>query len=106
MTNAIEIRGLSYCPDSSFEIREMNLNVPAGSIYGFLGPNGAGKSTTIRLMLAMARPDAGDIKVLGSPIPGEIASVLARTGYVPERPHLYPSLTVDEVIRLHASFYP
>ncbi|HUP88755.1 MAG TPA: ABC transporter ATP-binding protein [Longimicrobiales bacterium] len=105
-SNAIEIRGLTYRPDKNFEIRDMNLNVPTGSIYGFLGPNGAGKSTTIRLMLAMAKPDSGDVTILGSPVPSEIASVLSRTGYVPERPHLYPSLTVDEAIRLHASFYP
>lgn len=106
MTNAIEIRGLTYRPDRNFEIRDMNLNVPAGSIYGYLGPNGAGKSTTIRLMFAMAKAEAGEIRVLGENVPGSIASILARTGYVPERPHLYPSLTVDEAIRLHASFYP
>ncbi|MET0148636.1 MAG: ATP-binding cassette domain-containing protein, partial [Acidimicrobiales bacterium] len=43
----------------------MSLEVPGGQVVGFLGPNGAGKSTTIRLLLDLARPDAGRIEVLG-----------------------------------------
>ena len=106
MDKAIEVRALSYRADRSFEIRDMDLNVPAGSIYGFLGPNGAGKSTTIRLLLAMTRKLSGDVRILGSSVPDDIAAVLRRTGYVPERPHLYPSLTGEEIIRFHSSFYP
>lgn len=105
MGNAIDVQGLNYRA-GTFEIRDMSLNVPRGSIYGFLGPNGAGKSTTIRLLLAMNRPSAGSIRILDSHIPGDVARVLARTGYVPERPHLYPALTAAEAIRFHASFYP
>lgn len=106
MANAIEVRGLSYQPDRSFAIRNMSLNVPIGSIYGFLGPNGAGKSTTIRLLLGMARAQSGEIRLLDRAVPQEIARVLARTGYVPERPHLYPGLTGAEAIRSHSAFYP
>ena len=106
MANAIEVRGLTYQPGRSFAIRDMNLTVPAGSIYGFLGPNGAGKSTTIRLLLGMARPEAGEIRVLEGRVPNDIARILARTGYVPERPHLYPGLTGHEAIRSHSAFYP
>jgi ABC-2 type transport system ATP-binding protein len=105
MANAIEVRDLTYQPDRSFAIRDMNLNVPAGSIYGFLGPNGAGKSTTIRLLLGMARAQAGEIRILDGAVPEDMARVLARTGYVPERPHLYPNLTGAEAIRTHAAFY-
>jgi ABC-2 type transport system ATP-binding protein len=104
MGNAIEVRGLNYRA-GTFEVRDMSLNVPTGAIYGFLGPNGAGKSTTIRLLLGMSSPISGDIELLGSRVPADVAHVLARTGYVPERPHLYPSLTAAEAIRLHSSFY-
>lgn len=104
MDNAIEVRGLNY-RTGGFEILDMNLSVPRGSIYGFLGPNGAGKSTTIRLLLAMSQPISGDVTILGTPVPRDIARVLGRIGYVPERPHLYPSLTAAEAIRFHASFY-
>ena len=105
MRNAIEVHDLAYRAGKSFEIRGLNLNVPAGSIYGFLGPNGSGKTTTIRLLLGMLRPLGGTIRVLDCAIPGETARALLRTGYVPERPHLYPNLTVDEAIKLHSVFY-
>jgi ABC-2 type transport system ATP-binding protein len=89
-----------------FEIRDLNLGIPSGSIYGFLGPNGAGKTTTIRLILAQLRAREGEITVLGASIPASIHRVLLRVGFVPERPHLYPGLTVDETLDYHSAFYP
>src|SRR5690606_4904666 len=74
-------------------------------IYGFLGPNGAGKTTTIRVLLGMTRRDGGDVRLLGHSIPGELPGALARIGYVPERPHGYPSLTVADALRCHAAFH-
>ncbi|OLC07814.1 MAG: hypothetical protein AUH42_02845 [Gemmatimonadetes bacterium 13_1_40CM_70_11] len=106
MSHAIEIRDLHYRAGKAFEIRDLAVNVPTGAMYGFLGPNGAGKTTTIRLMLGLLRPLRGTITVLGGAIPREAPRVLARTGYVPEQPHLYQSLTVDEAIRFHSAFYP
>lgn len=106
MSNAIEIRNLHYRIGKTFEIRDLALNVPAGSMYGFLGPNGAGKTTMIRLMLGLLRAGAGSITVLGREIPREVARALLRTGYVPEQPHLYPYLTVNEAMRFHAAFFP
>jgi ABC-2 type transport system ATP-binding protein len=105
MPSAIEVRGLRY-RTRGFSIDGIDLSVPEGSIYGFLGPNGAGKTTTIRLMLGMTRPAAGSIRLLGHEVPGALPQALQRTGYVPERPHLYRSLTVDEAVRFHAAFFP
>lgn len=106
MTLAIETRDLIYRAGKSFELKELSLHVPSGAIYGFLGPNGSGKSTTIRLLMGLLRPVSGFISVLGHAIPAEAARALMRTGHVPERPHLYPSLTVEESIRYHAAFFP
>ncbi len=106
MNNAIEMRDVLYQAGKSFEIRDLTLNVPTGSLYGFLGPNGAGKTTTIRLLLGMLRAKQGSITVLGRSIPQDAPRVLMYTGYVPERPHLYPSLTIDQALRYHAAFYP
>lgn len=106
MSLAIETRELGYRAGKSFELRDLSLRVPQGAIYGFLGPNGSGKTTTIRLLLGLLRPGAGAVTVLGHAIPGEAPRALARTGYVPERPHLYASLTVGESLRYHAAFYP
>jgi ABC-2 type transport system ATP-binding protein len=106
MSNAIEIRGLHYRAGKSFEIPNLDLTVPAGAIYGFLGPNGSGKTTTIRLILGLLRARAGAIQVLGHPMPQRAPAVLARVGFVPEQPHLDPTLTVREQLRFHAAFYP
>lgn len=106
MNHAIQIRDLHYRASKSFEIRDLTLNVPAGSIYGFLGPNGSGKTTTIRLVLGLLRPLRGQITVLGARVPADSPRILARTGYVPEQPHLDPTLTVAETMRFHAAFYP
>src|SRR5439155_1571016 len=94
MSNAIEIHQLHYRAGRTFEIKDLDLSVPAGAIYGFLGPNGSGKTTTIRLALGLLRPLAGRITVLGDTIPENAPHVLARVGFVPEQPHLDPVLTV------------
>jgi ABC-2 type transport system ATP-binding protein len=106
MNEAIAIHGLRYRAGRSFEIRDLDLHVPTGSIYGFLGPNGSGKTTTIRLILGLLRPLTGRITVLGRSVPASAPEVLARTGYVPEQPHLDPTLTVRETLRFQSAFYP
>jgi len=55
MSHAIEIERLHYRA-GSFELKDVDLHVPTGSIYGFLGPNGSGKTTTMRLVLGLLRP--------------------------------------------------
>ena len=106
MSHAIDINALEYQVGKSFHIRDLGLHVPEGAIYGFLGPNGAGKTTTIRLLLGLLRAKRGEIRVLGHRIPAESPRMLLRTGYVPERPHLYPTLTLTEALRYHSAFFP
>jgi ABC-2 type transport system ATP-binding protein len=105
MSNAIETRGLSYRAGKSFALSDVSLSVPTGSIYGFLGPNGAGKTTTVRLLLGMVKRQAGEVRLLGRSVPDELPAALALTGYVPERPHIYPTLRVDEAMQCHAAFH-
>src|SRR5689334_6720990 len=106
MSLAIETTDLRYSVGKSFDLVDVNLHVPSGAVYGFLGPNGAGKTTMVRLLLGMLKPASGRISVLGGSMPASHAKVLARVGYVPERPHVYPTHTVAEAIRLHSAFYP
>ena len=106
MTHALSIDGLAYRAGRHFAIRDLTMRVPNGSVYGFLGPNGSGKTTTIRLALGMLPPADGRITVLGHEMPRGAHHALAGIGYVPERLHLYPMLTVEETMRYHASFYP
>ncbi len=105
MSHAIDIENLRYRA-GSFELKDVSLHVPAGSIYGFLGPNGSGKTTTMRLVLGLLRPLAGRISVLGDRMPEDAPKILARVGYVPEQPHLDATLTVREIITFQAAFYP
>lgn len=105
MNSAIELVDVGWRADRSFELEDVSLDVPVGSIYGFLGPNGSGKTTTIRLFMGMMKPDRGQISIFGHPVPRDMKRILSRIGYVPERPHVYPALTVGEQIRVHASYY-
>lgn len=105
MSHAIAIDALSYRAGRHFAIRDLRMHVPNGAVYGFLGPNGSGKTTTIRLLLGMLPPADGSITVLGHDVPRFAHQALARIGYVPERLHLYPMLTVGETMRYHAAFY-
>ena len=64
----------------------IDLAVPAGSVYGFLGPNGSGKTTTIRMLLGLIQPTAGQHEVLGEPMPARLAHALPRVGSLVEGP--------------------
>ena len=89
-------------------VRGLHLQVPRGSICGFLGRNGAGKTTTIKILLGMVRASGGDARVFGLPADGRDSSVeiRRRTGFVGEEKDLYDYMTVAEIVRFTASFYP
>ncbi|MGO8955824.1 MAG: ABC transporter ATP-binding protein [Streptosporangiaceae bacterium] len=71
----------------------IDLAVPAGSVYGFLGPNGSGKTTTIRMLLGLIQPTAGQHEVLGEPMPDRQADALPRVGSLVEGPAFHPHLS-------------
>jgi len=76
-------------------VDKLNVQVPAGSIYGFLGPNGAGKTTTIRMIMNIIQPDSGQIKIFDD---GSITQAKARIGYMPEERGLYRKMKVGKVL--------
>lgn len=85
-------------------VSSLDLEVPAGSIYGFLGPNGAGKSTTMKMLLGLVKPDDGQIELFHQPSgqKNRIA-LLAQTGSLIESPSYYGHLTGRENLELIAS---
>ena len=89
-------------------LRGLTLRVPRGSIFGFLGKNGAGKTTTIKVVLGMAHATSGEARVFGLPARDRESSVAIRrrTGFVSEEKDLYDLMTVEQIIRFTASFYP
>ncbi len=71
----------------------IDLVVPRGAVYGFLGPNGSGKTTTIRMLLGLVAPTAGQVHLLGAPMPQAAARVLPRVGALVEGPAFQPYLS-------------
>jgi ABC-2 type transport system ATP-binding protein len=74
-------------------VDHIDLDVPAGSVYGFLGPNGSGKTTTIRMLLGLAFATEGKASLLGVPMPDGSTDVLPRVGALVEGPAFYPYLS-------------
>jgi ABC-2 type transport system ATP-binding protein len=106
MSAALRTRGLSRRLGRGFAVHDVSLTVPTGAVYGLLGPNGAGKTSTLRLMLDMIRPAAGEVEILGVDARRYPAEARRRVGYVPERPGIPGWMTVDRALRHHAVFYP
>lgn len=78
----------------------INMQVPAGSIYGFLGPNGAGKTTTLRLILGLLKLQQGAVTIFGKPFRRERIAILRSVGSMIESPSLYDHLSATENLRL------
>jgi ABC-2 type transport system ATP-binding protein len=82
----LTLDGVSKSYGSVRAVRDVNLKIPRGSIYGFLGPNGAGKTTTIRIIMKIILADGGTVDLAGRPMDGTMRD---RIGYLPEERGLY-----------------
>ena len=89
----VRTRGLTKRFRHALVVDAIDLEVPAGAVYGFLGPNGSGKTTTIRMLLGLIRPVAGEAELLGLPIPARSADALPRVGSLVEGPAFHPYLS-------------
>ena len=102
--NALEIKDLSKSFRSNFLykkttiLKNVNINVKKGTIYGFLGLNGAGKTTTIKCILGLIKPDHGTIRLFGEEA-GKVSS-RASIGFLPESPYYYDYLNANETLAL------
>ena len=101
MNAVVETRGLCKQYGPALRVNHLDLTVPEGAVYGFLGPNGAGKSTTLKLLLGLARPTAGEIAVFGRPMgPRTRMETLSQVGSLIESPSYYGHLTGEENLRI------
>ncbi|MFC7323561.1 ABC transporter ATP-binding protein [Halorubrum rutilum] len=90
---AIELRGVRKEFGDVTAVRDLDLTVAEGEVYGFLGPNGAGKSTTIDMLLDLVRPTAGTVRVLGRDATGDGVAIRRRTGVLPDGFSVYDRLS-------------
>jgi ABC-2 type transport system ATP-binding protein len=77
----------------------LDLRIPTGEVFGLLGPNGSGKSTTLKLLLGLAVPSAGEARVFG--LPPESLEARQRVGFLPENPYFYGFLSGDETLQFY-----
>jgi ABC-2 type transport system ATP-binding protein len=89
---AIDVRGLTKRYNEALAVDDLSFVVPQGSITGFIGPNGSGKTTTIRMLMHLAKPDAGQARVLGVPIERP-QDFLPLVGALIESPAFEPNLS-------------
>ena len=102
---AIEVSDLRKEYGDKAAVDGLNLTVPAGSFFGFLGPNGAGKTTTIRMLVGLAPPTSGSIKLLGMPMPERELEIKRQIGLVPDETLLFDHLTGPEFLEFVGRMY-
>ena len=98
----IEISHLVKKYGDHYAVKDLNVRIEEGQIYGFLGPNGAGKSTTMNMITGYLAPTAGTVKVDGFDIVKEPEKAKEHIGYLPEIPPLYSEMTVEEYLKFAA----
>ena len=86
-------------------VKDLNLCVKKGEVFGFIGPNGAGKTTTIKMMGGILEPTKGMVKIAGINMREEPEKAKSKIGFIPDRPYLYEKLTGMEFLRFTADLY-
>ena len=101
MKYMIETSALSKQYGDKYSVKNLNLNIRPGCVYGFLGPNGAGKSTTMKMLLGLVKPTAGEIRIFGKEAGGRNRiELLKRTGSLIEAPSYYGHLNGRENLQI------
>ena len=103
--SVLEVRALRKSFGALEVVRGVDLGVAPGECFGLLGPNGAGKTTILRLCLGLIAPDAGEIELLGEPVPRKAREARARVGVVPQADNLDPDFTVAENLLVYGRYF-
>jgi ABC-2 type transport system ATP-binding protein len=102
---ALRIKGLTKRYGATFAVRDLDLEVARGEVYGLIGPNGAGKSTTFAVLASLLKPTSGSVEVLGVDPADRPREVRRSVGYMPDVLGLYDGLSVEEYLRFFAASY-
>ncbi len=101
----LSVTGLRKSYGGHEVVAGIDFDVRAGECFGLLGPNGAGKTTTLRLALGLIDPDAGEIRLLGLPVPVEAREARRRAGVVPQFDNLDPDFTAIENLQVYGRYF-
>ncbi len=102
-TPVVQARGLRKVYGSRVAVAGLDLDVPAGTVFGLLGPNGAGKTSVIKMLLGLSIPSAGTVTLFGRSNPDPAAR--ARVGFLPEHFRFHEWLTAAEFLDFHGQLY-
>lgn len=102
---AIEVAGLTKMYGDLAAVSDLSFRVAPGEVLGLVGPNGAGKTTTLRSLAGIVVPTKGAIRVAGFDLAREPERAKARLAFIPDEPHLFEYLTVEEHLRFVARLY-
>jgi ABC-2 type transport system ATP-binding protein len=102
---AISVLGLRRSYGAFTAVHDLSFEVRPGEIVGLIGPNGAGKTTTLRTLAGILKPTAGRITVDGHDMSTTPIEAKRRLAFMPDEPHLFEYLTVEEHLRLVARLY-
>jgi ABC-2 type transport system ATP-binding protein len=109
MTPIIEIKDLTkryrIGQAALTAVRDLNLEIEAGEIFGFVGPNGAGKTSTLRIMATLLKPTSGDILIGGKSVYQDSRDVRRMIGYMPDFFGVYHDMLVWEYLDFFAACY-
>ncbi len=103
--NVIEASDLCKNYGNDVGIKNINLEIKKGEVFGFIGPNGAGKSTFIRTLLGLLHPSSGTAKVLGHNIKNKSEEIRKKLGYLPSEVNYYDGMSSRELLEYHSGFY-
>jgi ABC-2 type transport system ATP-binding protein len=104
----IAVQDLTRTYGAAVAVEALSFEVAAGEIVGLIGPNGAGKTTTLRTLAGILRPTSGSVRIDGFEIGADAAAAIEakrRLAFMPDEPHLFEYLTVEEHLRLIARLY-
>lgn len=101
----IELVGVAKHYGQHIAVRQLDLTVPRGELFGFIGPNGAGKTTTIKMIGGILSPTRGHIRIAGIDMATRPVEAKHRIGFIPDRPFLYEKLTAMEFMQFTADVY-
>jgi ABC-2 type transport system ATP-binding protein len=102
---AVEVQNLRKVYGDKAAVDGLSLTVPRGCFFGFLGPNGAGKTTTIKMLMGLAPPTSGSIRLLGLPMPERALEIKQQIGLVPDESLLFDHLSGGEFIEFVGRIY-
>ena len=101
----LEVRNLTKTFGAFTALKDLNMTIPRGAVYGLVGPNGAGKTTLIRHITGVYRPDCGEISLDGEAV-WENPNAKGKIGFIPDDLFFFHSATIEDMRRYYKGLYP